>query len=216
MEFKVVNFKNEEVKKIKGNDSVWKIEINKPVVRKYFRVLENNVRKFTADVKDRGEVSGGGRKPWAQKGTGRARHGSIRSPIWVGGGKTHGPIPLKRWMRINTKERQVAIRSLLSGLVKEGMLAIVADDEVTKFNKSLAKAKGMTKLVFKTLKAFSTDGDLAYISTGNDENIKLGLGNIDNIRYFGADSINWLNVTKMEKVIMTENVFLKLDEIYKK
>ncbi len=115
MKVKVYNLEGKEVKQVELNDAVFNVPVKSSVVHEVFVAQRNNAREPWADTKKRGEVRGGGKKPWQQKGTGRARHGSIRSPIWKGGGVTFGPLSIRNYTtKINKKTRRLATRMCLS------------------------------------------------------------------------------------------------------
>src|SRR5690554_5668097 len=125
MQFDVVNTKGEVVGSIELDESVWGIEPHLSVVHQALVRQNNNARIGTAKTKGRSEVRGGGRKPWRQKGTGRARHGSIRSPQWIGGGVVFGPTPRKYTQAMPRKMRRLAIRSVLSAKLRDERLSVV-------------------------------------------------------------------------------------------
>lgn len=205
MEIKVLNLKNEEVGKEKLVESVWNVEFKESVIQKYVRVYLNNIRKFTAKVKDRAEVSGGGRKPWAQKGTGRARHGSTRSPIWRKGGVAHGPVPGKRLMKMNTKEKRLFYRILLSEFLREKLIKVYKEDEIKAFDLNLKSDKGLTK---KVLKDFIKDKEKnIYVITVNSyKNIRNGINNLEKVSYKVLNGVNWFELSKSSEVILTDEV----------
>lgn len=161
MKTAIYNLKGEKVDTLELPESVFGLKWNSDLVHEVIGSLLSNRRKGTAHAKDRGEVSGGGRKPWKQKGTGRARHGSIRSPIWIGGGVTHGPLSQKNYGRkINKKAKQKALFTILSRAYADGQM-IVADEiflnePKTKKAKealaALARVKGFEELSKKGTK----------------------------------------------------------------
>lgn len=155
MEVKIYNQKGEESGKIKLPESIFNVSWNSNLVHQTAVSLMSNKRRGTAHAKDRSEVSGGGKKPWRQKGTGRARHGSTRSPIWVGGGVTHGPRKEKNYStKINKKVKSKALYSVLSKKLKEGEILFVDDIKITdpktksakEILNSLSKIDGFDKL----------------------------------------------------------------------
>ncbi len=146
---------------------------NAAVLRQYIHVYQINQRQGTVATKTRGEVSGGGRKPWAQKGTGRARHGSIRSPIWVGGGVTHGPQPHKFSAAFPRKLRDLALRSALSDKAADGLVLVVEE-----FSPKIPKTKPARELLQKLgakrpLIVFPAPWDTAVRAFRNLENVNL-------------------------------------------
>ena len=127
----VLNTKGEKVSDIKLNNEIWGIEPNDAVLYDALRLARNNFRQGTADTKTRSEVSGGGRKPWRQKGTGRARQGSTRAPHWPGGGVVFGPHPRSYAIKMNRKERRLALKSSLSYKAIESNLIVLDKLEVS-------------------------------------------------------------------------------------
>ena len=155
MESKIYNQKGVEAGKIALPEKVFEAKWRADLVHQVVEGMRSNKRAGTADTKDRGEVSGGGKKPWKQKGTGRARHGSSRSPIWVGGGVTHGPLAEKNYKRkISKKMRAQALFSVLSKKLKDKEILFVDSLSVSKINtktalevmKNLSKASGCKPL----------------------------------------------------------------------
>lgn len=159
MEAKVYNKKGEETGKISLPESVFGLKWNADLVDQVVKSMMSNARVAIADTKDRGEVRGGGKKPWRQKGTGRARHGSRRSPIWVGGGVAHGPTSEKNFKcKINKKMKVKALYTVLSAKLRDGEICFV-DDLTFKTPKtkdavsaiaSLSKLKGFEKMAYKS------------------------------------------------------------------
>lgn len=155
METKVYNQKGGDAGSILLPEKVFSVKWRADLVHQVVESMRSNKRAGTADTKDRGEVRGGGRKPWKQKGTGRARHGSSRSPIWVGGGVTHGPLAEKNYKRkISKKMRAQALFSVLSKKLKDGEIIFVDSLSMSKMNtkagvevmKNLAKATGLKNI----------------------------------------------------------------------
>lgn len=154
-------------------EEIFGVKPNDPVLRQYIHVYQINQRQGTVSTKTRGEVSGGGRKPWAQKGTGRARHGSIRSPIWVGGGVTHGPRPHKFTANLPKKIRDLALRLALSDKAAEGLVWVVEE-----FSPKILKTKPARELLQKLgakrpLVVFPAPGDIARRAFRNLEYVYL-------------------------------------------
>ena len=138
----VLNLKGEKVKDITLKDSVWNIEVNEPVVHDAIVLAQASLRQGTASTKTRSEVSGGGRKPYKQKGTGNARQGSTRSPQWPGGGIVFGPKPRKYDKKQNRKERRLALKSVLSSKFQEKELVVVEN-----LNLETAKTKDFNAML---------------------------------------------------------------------
>lgn len=176
---KVRNLKNKEVGEINLPDEVFGVELNEGLIHAAVRNYLANARQGTAKTKTRGDVSGGGKKPWRQKGTGRARVASIRSPLWRGGGRVHGPVPKDWSYKMPKKMRRGAIRSALSERLREGNLFVVEDMKI-----GGAKTKGfvdvMAKLGFydgkkqaKTLLVDSLDNRDLVLSSRNVQKTKV-------------------------------------------
>nr|WOA02436.1 ribosomal protein L4 [Gloiopeltis furcata] len=172
--------------------------------------LSNN-RQRTANTKNRSEVSGGGRKPWKQKGTGRARAGSIRSPLWRGGGVVFGPKSGQHLTKINKKEKQLALRTLLYNKFKQ---TIVVQDEWQRLDKP------STKLVSKKISEISgititkTSVKVLIIVTNKSPNLYLSVRNLKNVDAIRADQLNTFSLLKAQKLIITASSLDKITEVY--
>jgi len=177
-------------------DSVFGIEPNVPVMHQAYVRQMANARLGTHDTKTRGEVRGGGRKPWRQKGTGRARHGSIRSPLWRGGGVVFGPHPRKYTQRMPRKMRRLAIRSALSAKMKADQVVVV---------EGLTEIEPRTKAMIQTL-ARLPKGDARSTLILVDEpreNVRRGADNLENVRVLPAQYVNMRDVFKYERLLLT-------------
>jgi large subunit ribosomal protein L4 len=155
-------------------------------------------------VKGRSEVSGGGRKPWRQKGTGRARQGSIRAPQWKGGGVVFGPTPRSYAYKLPKKVRRLAIKSALSSKVLDGEIIVL--DQLT-----LAQPK--TKDFVSILNNLKVDSKALVVSAGLEDNILLSSRNVPGIKYVAADGINVLDVLTYDKLIITKEAVQKVEEV---
>jgi large subunit ribosomal protein L4 len=199
------NMSGEQVGEIELSDAVFGIEPNPYVVHDAVVMQRASLRQGTHKVKDRSEVRGGGIKPWRQKGTGRARHGSIRSPIWVGGGVVFGPKPRKYGYKLPKKVRRLAIRSVLSAKVKDNEL-IVLDE--------LALDKPKTKEMVKVLDNLKVDRKALIVSSESlDGNVALSARNIPGVKYVPAEGINVLDVIGHDKLIITKDAVQKVEEV---
>ena len=199
----VLNTKGEKVKDITLNETVWGIEPNDAVLYDALTLTRNSQRQGTADTKTRGEVSGGGRKPWRQKGTGRARAGSTRSPLWPGGGVSFGPHPRSYSKKMNRKERRLAIKSALSYKVIDNEL-IVLDN--------LEFATNKTKEALAVLDNLKADRNVLIIVKELDENTILATRNIPSVILLGANEINTFDVIAANKLIVTEDAVKSIEE----
>ena len=199
----VLNIKGEKVNDVKLNETVWSIEPNDAVLYDALTLARNNVRQGTADTKTRSEVSGGGRKPWRQKGTGRARQGSTRSPHWPGGGVVFGPHPRSYDKKMNRKERRLALKSALSYKTIESNLIIVdnfkLEDGKTKTAKAILNSLGITKTVLIVVDEL-------------DENMVLATRNLRNVILLEASEVNTYDVIAADKMIITEKAVKMLEE----
>ena len=200
----VLNIKGEEVSKLELNAEVWGIEPNDAVLYDAITLARNAMRQGTHDTKTRAEVSGGGRKPWRQKGTGRARQGSTRAPHWRHGGIVFGPHPRSYDKKMNRKERRLALKSALSykNIDKE---LIVVDN----FNLESSKTKDAIK-VLENLKATK---NILIVVDELDENTILATRNLNNVILLQANEINVLDIIGSDNMIVTENAVKMIEEV---
>ena len=185
-------------------DSVFGIEPNKHVLFEAVIMQRASLRQGTHKVKGRSEVRGGGRKPWRQKGTGRARQGSIRSPQWRGGGTVFGPVPRSYSYKLPKKVRRLAIKSALSSKVLEENILVL---------EALAFNAPKTKEFAAVLKSLSVDAKALVITDGLDENVALSARNLQGITVVEANSVNVLDLLGHDKVIMTKAAVEKVEEV---
>lgn len=207
METKVYNQKGEAQGKIKLPESIFGLSWNGDLVHQVMSSIYSNQRAGTAAVKTRGEVRGGGRKPWKQKGTGRARHGSTRSPIWVGGGRTHGPLPEKNYKKkINKKMRAKALFTVLSKKLKsENILFVdkfsissIKTAQAAEIKNSLSKVSGFDKL------SRSSGNSALIVMPERSENAFKSFRNIPSVYMEEVKNINPLEVLNYKYLIMVE------------
>ena len=200
----VLNIKGEEVGKIELAAEVWGIEPNDAVLYDAITLAQNSLRQGTHDTKTRAEVSGGGRKPWRQKGTGRARQGSTRAPHWRHGGIVFGPHPRSYDKKMNRKERRLALKSALAykNIDKE---LIVIDN----FNLESNKTKDAIK-VFEALKA--TNKTVVVVDELS-ENMVLATRNLANVILLQADEINVLDIISADNMVVTEAAVKRIEEV---
>ena len=200
----VLNIKGEKVSTIKLNESIWGIEPNDAVLYDAIRLAQNSLRQGTADTKTRSEVSGGGRKPYRQKGTGRARQGSIRAPHYPGGGIVFGPHPRSYTTKMNKKERRLALKSALSYKVIESELVVLDKfDAKTNKTKDMVSILNNLKLTKKTL----------IVVDELTENLILATRNLRNIVLLAFNEINVLDVVGSDNMVITEAAVKKLEEV---
>ena len=203
MKQKLLNIKGEEVKDIKLNENIFGIEPNNKVLYDAIILTRASLRQGTHKTKVRSEVSGGGRKPWRQKGTGRARQGSIRAVQWVGGGVAFGPQPRDYSKKMNRKERRLALKSALA--VKAADMIILDELKV-----ATPKTKDMLNIL-TTLKV--NDVKTLLVVKELDENIILSSRNLDNVTLLEAEEINVLDLVANEKVVITEEALKAILEM---
>ena len=200
----VFNMEGKEVGTIELNDAVFGVEINEHLVHMaVVQQLANN-RQGTQKAKTRSEVSGGGRKPWRQKGTGHARQGSIRAPQWTGGGVVFAPVPRDYSFKLNKKEKRAALKSALTSKVQDSKLIVV--DEL-KFDE--IKTKNFTN-VMNNLKV---EKGLVVIAE-NDANVVMSARNVADINTTLVNTINVYDVMKANTVVLTKDAVAKIEEVY--
>jgi len=205
------NSKNERVGTVELPDRVFGVRWNADLVHQALRVQLANRRTKAAHAKGRSEVRGGGRKPWKQKGTGRARHGSIRSPIWKGGGVTHGPKKERSYeLKINKKMRQLAIFSVLSRRLKDGEIKIVD---------SLPVNEPKTKSVSGLLSGFfgknkNNKTSVLFIPQESNKNIYKASNNLKNIHALDSKSLNVYELLKYKTVLLNKEAVEIINKHY--
>ncbi|MDE3840599.1 50S ribosomal protein L4 [Bacillus methanolicus] len=198
------NQNGSQVGEIELNDAVFGIEPNKHVLFEAVVMQRASLRQGTHKTKIRSEVSGGGRKPWRQKGTGRARQGSIRSPQWRGGGTVFGPVPRSYSYKLPKKVRRLAIKSALSSKVLEENILVL---------ENLAFETPKTKDFKGVLKNLSVDSKALVVTADLDENVALSARNIPGVTVVTANGINVLDVLNHDKLIMTKAAVEKVEEV---
>ena len=200
----VLNMEGSEVGTIELNDAVFGIEVNENLVHQaVVNQLANN-RQGTQKAKTRSEVSGGGRKPWRQKGTGHARQGSTRSPQWTGGGVVFAPTPRDYSFKMNKKEKRIALKSALTSRVNEGKLIVV--DEL-KFE--APKTKEFVK-VMENLKA----GKALVVLSDNNANTVLSAKNIPTVKTTLTNTINVYDILKYDTLVVEKAAVATIEEVY--
>ena len=200
----VLNLKGEKVKDITLKDSVWNIEVNEPVVHDAIVLAQASLRQGTASTKTRSEVSGGGRKPYKQKGTGNARQGSTRSPQWPGGGIVFGTKPRKYDKKQNRKERRLALKSVLSSKFQEKELVVVEN-----LNLETAKTKDFNAM----LKNLKVDKKALVVFADDNENLFLASRNNNKVAVLATEEINVLDLVATDYLVIDESSVKKLEEV---
>ncbi len=200
----VLNMEGKEVGSMELNDAVFGVEINEHLVHQAVVLQLANNRQGTQKAKTRSEVSGGGRKPWRQKGTGHARQGSTRTPQWTGGGVVFAPVPRDYSFKMNKKEKRAALKSVLTSKVQENKFIVL--DEL-----KLAEVK--TKEMKKVLDNLKVNNALVII--GDDsENVALSARNIAGVQTASVNTINVFDMLKYNTIIATKTSVASIEEVY--
>ena len=200
----VLDMKGKKVKDIELNENVFGVDVNDIVVHTALVNYLANQRQGTGSTKTRAEVRGGGRKPWRQKGTGRARQGSIRAPQWMKGGIALGPKPRSYKYAIPKKMRKLALKSVLTSKVEEKELIVVDKLELKEIK---------TKEMVKVFKLFNTLTTLIVLSEKN-LNVQASARNIENVKTTLVNTINVFDLLKYDNLVVTEDAIKKLEEVY--
>lgn len=202
----VIDLKGTKVKDININDEIWKIEGNEIVLTKAIRLQMNALRQGTADTKGRSEVSGGGRKPYRQKGTGNARQGSIRAPHYRGGGIVFGPTPRNYTFKMNKKERRLALKTALTEKLAEKKLVVVDSLEVNSTK---------TKDAIQMLETLKLEGKVLFVSTHDAENLYLATRNLGYTTVIMADELNVYDIVNADYLVCDEDTMNYVEEALK-
>ena len=203
----VLNQTGTKVEEVSLNKDVFGVEVNNGVVYDAVQVYMSNSRQATAKTKKRDEVSGGGRKPWRQKGTGRARQGSTRSPQWRGGGIVFGPTGEQNFkLKQNRKEARLALKSVLSDKVNTKDLILVNE---------IKYEKPQTKKIVEMLKALNTKNKTLFVVSEDSVNYEalLSMSNLSNVMVLFADEVNVYDVLNSESVVMTLDAMKSIEEV---
>ena len=200
----VYNMEGKEVGTIELNDAVFGVKVNEHLVHMAVVQQLANKRQGTQKAKTRSEVSGGGRKPWRQKGTGHARQGSTRAPQWTGGGMVFAPVPRDYSFKLNKKEKRAALKSALTSKVQESNLIVV--DEL-KFDEI------KTKSFVKVMNNLDVQKGLVVIAD-NDANVVMSARNLADVNTSLVNTINVYDVMKAKKVVLTKDAVAKIEEVY--
>ena len=201
----VYDIAGKKVDTVELKDEIFGIEPNEAVVHSVLVNYLANQRQGTQSTKTRAEVSGGGRKPWRQKGTGRARQGSIRAPQWIKGGIALGPKPRSYKYTVNKKEKRLAIKSVLSSKVLEKELTVVDKLEVKEIK---------TKTMVKALADMKVEGKTLIILPENNKNVLMSSRNIEGVKTIVANNINIFDLLKYTNLILPVDTVKKLEEVY--
>lgn len=198
------NMSGSKIGDIELNDAIFGIDVNDAVLHEVVVAHLANKRQGTQSALTRAEVRGGGIKPWRQKGTGRARQGSTRSPQWRHGGVVFAPKPRDYSLHVNKKTRRLALKSALSAKVQAGEIYVVDKIEL---------AEGKTKMMANALKGFDVKKALVVLS-GRDENVERASRNIPGVATTQVDNINTYDILKYDACIIAQDAISKLEEVY--
>ena len=201
----VYNIEGKKVSDVELAENIFGIEPNEAVVHSVLVNYLANQRQGTQSTKTRSEVRGGGRKPWRQKGTGRARQGSIRAPQWIKGGIALGPKPRSYYYTVNKKERQLAVKSVLSSKVLENELVVVD---------SLDMKEIKTKEMVKALNNLKVEGKTLMLLAEKNENVQKSARNIEGVKTTLVNTINVYDLLKYKNLVITLDTVKKLEEVY--
>lgn len=214
MEVDIYNQEGRKTGKIKVNDKIFGIKVNPALLYEMVRYYEVNRRKGTAKVKDRSEVSGGGKKPWRQKGTGRARHGSIRSPLWKGGGVTFGPSPEKKYeIKMNKKARRKALFGVLSGKLRDKEIIFL--DKIEIKNPKTKEGVNLLDNLSKIIKDIK-EKTCAFVLKEKDDNFLKAISNIKKVFTIPSDSLNPYFLLKTKYLVIEKDAIDVIEKKYLK
>ena len=202
-EIEVRNLANEVVGKLELSDAVFKAEFNQPLIWEAVKHYNDSRRSGTASTKVRGEVSGSGKKLWRQKGTGRARIGSIRSPLWRHGGTVHGPKPRNYAYRFPRKKLQSAMRSALSAKLNDNSVAVV---------EALLLQSHKTKEFQKILTGLGFTGKILVVDSGGDRNLSFSARNLPKVKLVGSTGVNIFDVVNSNTLLFSKDSILQVQE----
>ena len=208
MKVKVVNPSGKKVEDIELNEAIFGIKPNEHVVHQVVTAQLTNSRKGSASTKNRSAVRGGGAKPWRQKGTGRARAGSNRSPLWVGGGTVFGPHPKKYRAKVNKKVKRLAFKSVFSSRVQSGNLIVVSDFGI--------KKKPETKKAAKVLKKLKAPESVTVLLSKEEKLTYLSVRNISGVSVVTTTSLNLGKLLSNQAIVATKPALLEVNEVLSK
>ena len=206
-EIEVKNLANEVVGKIELSDAVFKADFNEPLIWEAIKHYNDSLRAGTASTKVRGEVSGSGKKLWKQKGTGRARIGSIRSPLWRHGGTVHGPKPRDYSWRFPRKKLRGALRSALSAKLGENLVTVV---------EGLPLESHKTQEFNKILSTFGIGGKVLVIDSTGERNLLLSVRNLPTVKLVPGNAVNIFDVVNSDALLFSREAILQVQEVLSK
>jgi len=201
---KVRNLKNKEVGEVQLSDAVFGVPLNEPLIHAAVRNFLANARQGTSSTKTRGDVSGAGRKLWKQKGTGRARIASLRSPLWKGGGNVHGPQPRDWSYNLPKKMRQGALRSALSERVREGNVVVIDEWQLD---------KPRTKDFIKSLGNLGLEGKTLIVDSLENQNLWLSARNVRSTKIVNSFGLNIYDLLYHESLVLSQTAAAELEQL---
>jgi len=199
----VVDLNNQKVGEVELSDEVFAAEVNEALLYEAVRHYQAGLRSGTAKTKRRGEVAGSGKKLWKQKGTGRARMGSVRSPIWRHGGTVHGPVPRDYSYRLNRKMLVGALRSALTAKLRDGELKVV---------QAFSLAEPKTKQAAAVLRTFEATRKTLVVDNGENRNLSLGVRNLPGVTLLPTKDVNAYHLLGHDRVLLSETAARKFSE----
>ena len=200
----VKNMQGADVGTMELDDNLFGVEVNSHAVHMAVVQYLANQRQGTKSTKTRAEVRGGGRKPWRQKGTGRARQGTIRAPHWTGGGVVFAPKPRDFSLRLNKKQKRLALKSALTDKVKQGKLVVLENMDLPE-----VKTKAMVEVCDKL-----EVGNALFVMTGSNKNAILSARNIPSIKTAAVNTINVYDILKYDNLVVTQDAVKEMQEVY--
>lgn len=206
MKISVLDKKGTKTEEITLNKGVFEADPNETLLAQYVHIYKTNQRQGSSSTKTRAEVRGGGKKPWRQKGTGRARHGSIRSPIWVHGGIAHGPKPKNYKKTMPKKMKKAAMISALSLGAKDKKIKVIDNIKMTK-----PKTSDINNLLNK----FKLEGKTLIVTEKSDQNVVKGATNIPGVEVATFDTMNVYQILNAENILFEKNAIKSLEKRYK-
>ena len=201
----LVNIKREKVGTVVLDDAVFGVKVNKPLIHEAVVMQRAAMRQGTAATKNRAAVRGGGRKPWRQKGTGRARHASIRSPIWRGGGVAFGPTPRDYGYAFPRKKYRAALKGVLTAKLKDGEILVID---------RLGAMDGKTKQMTGMLKSLGLKGKVLIVTAGADENLPRSARNIQGLKLLPPRGLNVYDLIVARHIVLPQDMLQAIQEVW--
>jgi large subunit ribosomal protein L4 len=199
------NMQGEAIGEVELNDQIFGVEVSDASMHRVVKMHLANRRQGNASVKDRSAVRGGGHKPWRQKGTGRSRHGSSRSPIWVGGGTTFGPIPRDFSYRLPKKVKRLALKSALTSKVRDGEFIVVD---------ALTFAEPKTQEMVKVLQNLKAGEKVLLVTAGVEPNVIKSARNIPGVKTIPANQLNVYDILYYHNLLVTQDALTRVEEVF--